>query len=147
MLRAKKEQPKFTKKGKNMLIHFELPTESETTGRHRMRRGVSNRFPVDIIETEHGTTVYAELPGVKKADVQITFEDEILTITGKRPEKEIPDEARILLHEQRIREFNRSIRIGHPVEQESLTATLENGLLSVDVPKAAIARPRTIEIS
>ncbi len=129
-----------------MLIHFELPTDFETVMNRTPRRVVSNRVPVDVMENQHGTTVYAELPGVRKEDVQITFEEEVLTITGKRQEREIPNDARVLLHEQRVRDFERSLMIGHPVNQEAMTARLENGLLTVELPKAEIAKPKTIDI-
>lgn len=129
-----------------MLIHFELPTEFKTMVNREPGRRLLSRVPVDIVETEHGTTVYAELPGVKKEAMHITFEDGVITITGKRAEQVIPEDARVLLHEQRTREFERSIMIGHPVEQDALTASLENGVLTVELPKAAVARPKTIEI-
>ena len=129
-----------------MLIHFEVPTDYQYILDHREPASQAGRFPADVMETDHGTTVYGELPGVQKQGIQITFEDDVLTISGKRPEKEIPKEARILLHEQRIREFQRSFVIGHPVDQEAITASLENGLLTVELPKAAMAKPRTITI-
>jgi len=129
-----------------MLIHFELPTEYETTLHPVGSRRNAGRFPVDVVESQNGTTVYAELPGVKKEDLQITLEEEVLTIAGKRAEKAIPEEARVLLHEQRLREFSRSIMIGHPVEPDALTASLENGVLTDELPKAAAAKPRTISI-
>jgi HSP20 family protein len=43
-------------------------------------------------------------------------------------------------------DFQRSIRIGHPVDQERISAKLEDGLLTVELPKAEIAKPKTIEI-
>lgn len=129
-----------------MLIHFELPAELETLVHETPARRAACRVPVDVMESEKGTTVYAELPGVRKEDVQITFEDEVLSIGGTRAEKEIPEDARILLHEQRTRDFQRSIMIGHAVDQDAISATLENGLLTVEVPKAAAARPKTIAI-
>ncbi len=129
-----------------MLIHFELPAELETVVNSVPGRRILSRVPVDVMQSEQGTTVQAELPGVRKDDIQITFEDEVLTISGKRAEKAIPADARVLLHEQRTREFHRSIMIGHPVEQDAMTASLESGLLTVELPKAAAARPRTIAI-
>jgi len=129
-----------------MLIHFELPSELETVLNPVATRRNTGWFPIDVVASEQGTTVYAELPGVKKEDLQITFEEETLTISGKRAEKSIPDDARVLLHEQRLREFSRSILISHPVEQEAMKASLENGMLSIELPKAVAARPRTIAI-
>ena len=130
-----------------MLIRFALPTEFDSLAETIPMPATQGLVPIDIVEGEKGTTVYAELPGVKKEDVSLTFEDDALTIVGKRQEKEIPDDARILLHEQRRRDVRRSIHIGHAVEAAQITASLENGLLVVELPKAEAARPRTIAIS
>ena len=130
-----------------MLIHFEVPQSFGTITDRRPTRHSAGRFPVDVLETEHATIVYAELPGVQKEHVQITFEGDMLTISGKRPEKQIPEDARILLHEQRVRDVQRSLMIGHPVDHDAMSARLENGLLTVELPKAAVAKPRTIAIT
>jgi HSP20 family protein len=130
-----------------MLIRFALPTELESLHESLALPATQGLVPVDIMEDEKGTTVFAEIPGVKKEDMSLTFEDEVLTIVGKRQVREIPNDARILLHEQRRRDVSRSIHIGHPVEAAQITASLENGLLTVQLPKAEAARPRTIAIS
>ena len=130
-----------------MMIRFALPTEFDTAYEQPSVQGARGWVPVDVIATENGTIVYAELPGVKKEDMTLTFEENVLTIVGKRQEKQIPDDARILLHEQRRRDVQRRVRVGHPVDAARMTATLENGLLTVELPKAEAARPRTIAIS
>lgn len=104
-------------------------------------------FPaVDIAEQDNETVVIAELPGVRKEDVKITFENDVLTISGERKPYEIPDKARILLHKVRVRNFSRSIEFGHDVDMNKISAELNNGILRVVLPKSESARVRTIKL-
>ncbi|HVN49260.1 MAG TPA: Hsp20/alpha crystallin family protein [Bacteroidota bacterium] len=101
---------------------------------------------VDIAEQENETVVLAELPGVKKEDVKITFENNVLTISGERKPYEIPEKARVLLNEMRVQNFSRSIEFEHAVDASKIGAELNNGVLRVVLPKAEEAKPRTIDI-
>ncbi|MCX7984009.1 MAG: Hsp20/alpha crystallin family protein [Bacteroidetes bacterium] len=101
---------------------------------------------IDILENDAATVVVAEVPGVKKEDVSLKYENNVLTISGERKPYEIPQDARILLNEMRVRKFTRSIEIPHDVDAEKITAEMNNGVLRVTLPKAEVARTRTIEI-
>ncbi|MEX1274818.1 MAG: Hsp20/alpha crystallin family protein [Bacteroidota bacterium] len=104
-------------------------------------------FPaVDIAEYENETVLIAELPGVKKEDVKITFEKNVLTLSGERKAYEIPQDARVLINENRVSSFNRSVRFSHDVDANRISADLQNGMLKIVVPKAESAKPRTIEV-
>jgi HSP20 family protein len=104
-------------------------------------------FPaVDIAEYENETVLIAELPGVKKEDVKITFEKNMLTLRGERKAYEIPQDARVLINENLVRSFNRSVRFVHDVDADRISADLQNGMLKIVVPKAESAKPRTIEV-
>jgi len=108
--------------------------------------GYSKYPAIDITEHENDTIVLAELPGVRKEDVKITFEDNTLTLSGERKPYEIPENARVLLNEVRVRNFNRSIEFPHEVNAEKITAEMENGVLRIVLPKSETAKPRTIEL-
>ena len=104
-------------------------------------------FPtMDIAEFQNEYVVIAEMPGVKKEDVKITFEKSLLTVQGQRKTFEIPQDARILLNGMRVRDFSRSIRIPVEVDVENLSAELENGMLRIVLPKAEEAKPKQIEV-
>jgi len=104
-------------------------------------------FPaIDIIEKENEAVVVAEVPGVKKEDVSIKFENNTLTISGTRKPYEIPNNSRVLLNEMRVQNFSRSISFEYDVEADKISAELNNGVLRVTLPKAETARTRTIEI-
>jgi len=102
--------------------------------------------PVDIAEKNNETIVIAELPGAKKEDIKITFENKVLTISGERKPYEIPENARVLLNEVRVRNFSRSIGFEYDVDANKISAEMNNGVLRVVLPKADSARVRTIEI-
>ena len=104
-------------------------------------------FPaVDVTEDEQKTVVVAELPGVRKEDIRVSFEDGKLAISGQRKPYEIPQSAKVLLNEIRIREFNRTIEPSHEVDADAIGAAMENGVLTVTLPKAERAKARTVSI-
>jgi HSP20 family protein len=108
--------------------------------------GYSKYPAVDITEHENEMVVLAELPGVRKEDVKITFEDNTLTLSGERKPYEIPENARVLLNEVRVRNFNRSIEFPNEVNADKITAEMQNGVLRIVLPKSETAKPRTIEL-
>jgi len=133
-----------------MLMRFEYPTAFDHLVADLFPTealSTYSRYPaVDITEKENETIVIAELPGVKKEDVKITFENKVLTINGERKPKEIPENARVLLQEVRVCNFNRSIEFDHNIDGDKISAEINNGVLRVVLPKAESARMRTIEI-
>jgi HSP20 family protein len=100
---------------------------------------------VDIIETNDAFTFYADLPGVKPGDVDISFENGALTISGKvQPRR--PENANYLWREYGVGHFYRSFTLGTPVNVDGIKAELKNGELTLTVPKHESARTRKIEI-
>jgi len=104
-------------------------------------------FPaVNILEQEGQTTLIAELPGVKKEDVKIEFENAMLKISGERKPYEIPENARVVLNELNVRKFNRSIQFEHDIDAGKISADLTNGILKIVLPKSETAKAHTIEV-
>ena len=102
---------------------------------------------VDVRESEEAFVFTAELPGLGKDDVEITVEDSILTLSGERlfaGEKEEKNYRRI---ERSYGSFSRSFTLPSAVDAGRISATFENGLLTVTVPKAEQAKARKIAIS
>ncbi len=90
-------------------------------------QGGYKSFPVDMIEIQNGFQVIAEMPGVEKNNIHMNFEDGILTIEADRKKDE---QAKYLISERDITHLKRSINFGD-IEEESITAKLENGLLTI----------------
>jgi HSP20 family protein len=100
---------------------------------------------VDIYETEEDVTVIAEMPGVGAAGVDVTLEDDVLTIRGRKEEEDQP-QARVLLQEYEIGNFQRRFTVAETIDQNNIKASMNNGMLKVVLPKAAPAKPRKIEV-
>jgi HSP20 family protein len=101
---------------------------------------------LDVIEQDNELVVYAELPGVKKEDVKITFEKNVLTISTEPKTVEESEKAKYLLNEIRTSGFNRSIKFGVEVDSEKISAEMNNGILSITLPKTEDVRPKEISI-
>lgn len=99
---------------------------------------------LDIEENEHEFNIYAELPGMKKDDIKITFENNYLTISGEKKAKENQDNFHHT--ERRFGKFNRSMGIPSGVMLDKIEAEYEQGVLSVKIPKAEESKPKQIAV-
>ncbi len=104
-------------------------------------------YPVlDMAEYENESVIVAELPGVKKEDLKISVEHGWLTIGGERKPFEIPQNARVVLNEMRVQNFSRSIELPHEVDANKISAELQNGVLTITLPKVESLRAKEIQI-
>jgi HSP20 family protein len=101
---------------------------------------------LDVRESEDQWEVTLDLPGLGPGDVNVTFEDGMLSITGKRDfSKEDRGDTWHRI-ERGFGTFARSIRLPQTADTEKIEATFEKGVLTVSVPKTEESRPRTIEV-
>jgi len=101
---------------------------------------------LDVRESEDRWEVTLDLPGLEPGDVNVTFEDGMLSITGKRvfsKEDEGDTWHRI---ERSFGTFARSLRLPQTADTERIEASFDKGVLTVSVPKTEQAKPRTIEV-
>ena len=99
--------------------------------------------PVDIYEENHVYTLKADLPGVTKENLDIAFENGELTILGKvQPREEEPGYA-----EFTVSDYKRTFTVSDEIDSSKITAALENGVLTLTLPKSEKAKPRQIEIT
>lgn len=101
---------------------------------------------MDISETKDSLVAKVEVPGMDPKDIQISLQENLLTIKGeKRQEKEEKDE-----HYHRVERaygvFTRSVRLPVAVDASKVTASFKNGLLTVTLPKTLSARGTTIPV-
>ncbi|MEO7711570.1 MAG: Hsp20/alpha crystallin family protein [Gemmatimonadaceae bacterium] len=105
--------------------------------------------PMDVAERNDAYLVHAELPGVSPDDVDITFEQNVLTIRGTKPasfDASMQGELRVIAAERVHGTFERSVRLPEFVNGDRIAATFDHGLLTVTIPKAEAAQPRRITI-
>ena len=102
--------------------------------------------PVDIYETKDKITLKAELPGFDEKQINLRFEDGVLTIEGERKfEKESGDENYHRV-ERSYGKFVRSFAIPAGVEGDKIAASFASGVLTVDLPKREETKPKQIRI-
>ena len=104
---------------------------------------------MDVAERGDAYLVHAELPGVSPDSVEITFEQNVLTIRGTKPSAFDPQadgETRIFSAERVHGGFERSVRLPEYIDADRIEAQFSNGLLTVSVPKAQAAQARKISV-
>ena len=104
---------------------------------------------LDVVERADAYLISAELPGVDPAAVEISFENNTLTLHGtKQPsfQAQQNEELRVYTAERLSGSFERAVRLPEYVEGDKIEASYTNGVLTITVPKAQAARPRRIEI-
>ena len=108
--------------------------------------GEGQLVPVDVYTTNHDVVVQAILPGVKPEEVDITVEGSNLSISGDTSSM-IPAREGLLLQEIRRGRFIRTLTLPAGLEADKATATFEDGILTLRIPKAEQVKPRQIKIT
>ena len=101
---------------------------------------------VDIHETDDGFVVTADLPGIKKEDIEIDLKDSTLTIKGEKKFKEKAPKENYIRIERSYGKFIRSFSLPNNIDSEKIKATFKNGTLELGIPKKEETKPRQITI-
>jgi HSP20 family protein len=101
---------------------------------------------LDVRESEDRFEVTLDLPGLEPGDVNVTFEDGMLSISGKREFSKEDTGDTWHRVERSFGTFARSIRLPQTADTEKIEASFDKGVLTVFVPKTEQAKPRTIEV-
>jgi HSP20 family protein len=104
------------------------------------------RDVIDIEETADGLRVTAEVPGMKKEDIHVEFENGLLTIRGERTRESKTEEKAFHRVERSYGSFVRTFRLPASIDAEQITANYSEGILTLEMPKAEEAKARRIEI-
>jgi HSP20 family protein len=106
-------------------------------------------YAVDVREDGDHFYVQAELPGFKKEDVDITLENQQLTISAERKEETRQDgpKGELLLHERRYNRFMRSFTLPPTVDEQTVNAKLQDGVLTITLNKREETKPRKINVA
>src|SRR5690242_15386094 len=105
---------------------------------------------IDVVEKKDAYELLAELPGVNPTQIDVSFEQNVLTIRGTKGSKlegANGSELRVYAAERVSGSFERSVRLPEFVDGENIAAKFEHGLLTVSVPKAKAAQARRIAIA
>ena len=100
---------------------------------------------VDIYETKAEIVLVADMPGVAAGDLVIDLSENVLSVTGDARPQEGKGERAVLL-EYAVGRYARKFTVGRDVDRDKIAATLENGVLTLVLPKSERAKPRKITV-
>jgi HSP20 family protein len=112
-------------------------------------KGTTSRgsYPsLDLFQNGEDVVLTAEIPGMKKEDIQIEIKDNLFRISGSR-KLDYPENASFHRAERRNRKFDRTIRLPHRVDSEAVKADYQNGVLKVVLPRAESDKPKQIKVA
>jgi HSP20 family protein len=100
---------------------------------------------VDIRETRDGYILTAEMPGVNKSTLEVTLEGHELTLVGHRQRQNL--EAEVLFRESPFADYRRVFELDPSIDASKIAAHMEQGLLTLHLPKAETVKPRKITVA
>jgi HSP20 family protein len=101
---------------------------------------------IDLYDDRDHLVLKAELPGMKKEDIDISLHGDVLTLSGERKEQEVFDKAETYRAERFLGRFQRSVTLPFAVDSKKVQASYRDGILTVTLPKAEEAKPKQIEV-
>ena len=111
------------------------------------RLETTSSYPaMNVLTDRDSAVVTAELPGVNLEDIDISVEEDTLTLSGDRQPDELDEGATYHRQERRYGTFLRTLRLPFRVEAEKVDATFKKGVLSISLPRAEADKPRRIAI-
>ncbi len=137
-----------------MTLYFRNPEMIAESRRRMLRRMMDETyntdrvlsFPLEMKATENDFTLKAMLPGLSAEEINIRYEDGVLTIDGEYTS--ISEEGKeCLFSEMPVGRFSRSIEIKEPIVVDKIDASMKDGILTILIPKAEEAKPKTIKIN
>lgn len=101
---------------------------------------------VDIVEDEKEYTIKAELPDIKKDEVKVSVQNDVLTISGERKYEREEKDKKYHRVERAYGSFSRSFTVPEDADGDQVAAEFKDGLLKVHLPKSAKVKPKSIEV-
>ena len=140
-------QPK-AKKDKTMAEKQELSVREKKEVVAKEEKTIPGRYYLpyaDIYETDDALAVVMEMPGVEKKDLNVALENDVLRVDGQIDFSKYKDMEPVYA-EYNIGHYARSFTLSNKVDQDKISANLEEGVLTLTLPKAKAAQPRKIAI-
>jgi HSP20 family protein len=137
-----------TDKGTTMADRKEMAVREKKELAAKEEKTVPGRYYIpyaDIYETDEALAVVMEMPGVEKKDLNVGLENDVLRVDGRIDFSKYKDMEPVY-SEYNVGHYARSFALGGAVDQEKISASLEDGVLTLTLPKARHAQPRKIAI-
>lgn len=126
-------------------VDFDRMVESLMSAKPRLVTG-GNPVPLDVFEKEGNWVLRASLPGVKADDIEVSIEEGMLTLRGELAFDEEHKDAKVYRREIATGSFVRSIRLPKNIDAERVSATFENGLVTITIPRLIEEKPAAIKV-
>ena len=104
-------------------------------------------LPVDIRQSDEGFTIEASVPGFRPEDVEVSVDNAVLTIRGEHREDAERGKGEYVRRERRLASFSRQIGLPQDVRTDAISATFENGVLTVSLPRMEKPQPKRIPVT
>ncbi len=128
-----------------MLMRFEPYRQFDRFAEELLSERRARQIPVDAYRRGNEFKVHLDLPGVDLGSIQLTVEQDVLSVRATRTWT--PDDGDQIQVSERIQgEFNRQLFLGESLDRDNITATYEDGVLTIIIPVAEQAKPRRVEI-
>lgn len=101
---------------------------------------------LDVYEDKDSVIVKAELPGMKKEEIDISLHDGMLSVSGERKAQEEVGDAEVYRSERFVGRFQRTVSLPTPVAPDKVKAQYRDGILTVTLPKTEEAKPKHIDV-
>lgn len=124
---------------------LQVRQKEELQNEEGTREGIYFKPDVDIFETDQALMVIADLPGATSENIEIDLRDNLLTLTAAVEDK-LDGSWRPAYAEYRTGHFMRQFRLGQNIDQAEISASVNDGVLHLTLPKAESAQPRKIEV-
>jgi HSP20 family protein len=102
---------------------------------------------LDVYDEKERFLVSIELPGMKKEEINLSFQDGVLTVSGERKHEREGQEGETFRSERYFGKFQRSVNLPASVDAAKISATYKDGVLQIDLPKAEEAKPKQIQVN
>jgi len=105
---------------------------------------------VDVTERDKDFVVKADLPGIKKQDINITLQDSLLTVSAESKQESTEKQGeRVIRRERRCGKFIRTMQLGQDIDESKVKASFTDGVLELILPKKVEVQPKkvTVQIS
>lgn len=101
---------------------------------------------VDVFDRSNDLVIRAEMPGLTAEEIDINIEDRTLTISGARTFSQTDDEGTVHRREIQIGEFERTLVLPEGMNAEEITASMDNGILEISIPRRPEVLPRKVKV-
>lgn len=101
---------------------------------------------VDIFETKDNFVISTEIPGLRKEDIALTLEGDLLTLKGEKKIETASEQQNYQLNERRFGKFCRSFVIPDSIRPEKIKTSYKDGLLRISIPKPEVAKGKEIKV-